>query len=240
MTLQNLKLLAIIIVSAILTNCNINESITINESGQGKYNAVLDMSPFLEYQSVFSDEDIAKEFENLKSLDSTFYIADVLAFYKDSLNKKNIEDIKALNAVKDFKVNIKIDAEESTMNYIVSNGFKDITQIDNALNSVFSVLQLSDNSTPNYVPKISYVFSKKAFISKVEPETNTIDKESKDMLGVFMGSSKYTIQYHFPYKIKKITLNNAIISSNKKSFTAEFTYEELLENPKLLDFEVKF
>ena len=84
------------------------------------------------------------------------------------------------------------------------------------------------------------MFSKKAFISKVEPETNTIDKESKDMLGVFMGSSKYTIQYHFPYKIKKITLNNAIISSNKKSFTAEFTYEELLENPKLLDFEVKF
>jgi len=73
-----------------------------------------------------------------------------------------------------------------------------------------------------------------------------LDKEKvaamKDSLGqaqMMFASSGFKLNYHFPRKIKSVSLENATISEDGKSFTAEVNFMQYLTNPELLNVEVE-
>jgi len=77
--------------------------------------------------------------------------------------------------------------------------------------------------------KYSYRHKKfKRIVSRLKIKGNLLDL--KKIIGA------YKMEYHFTKKIKSTTTRNATISKNKKILSVE----ELLKNPKVHDFEVRF
>ena len=53
-------------------------------------------------------------------------------------------------------------------------------------------------------------------------------------------SSKYVIKYHFPKPVKKVSNKTALFSEDRKTITIEYSFNEYMDNPDKLNFEVEF
>jgi hypothetical protein len=51
---------------------------------------------------------------------------------------------------------------------------------------------------------------------------------------------KYSMEYHFPKKIKTVSLKNAVISADRKSFVVDVPLENLEDSAPDLGFKVVF
>ena len=51
---------------------------------------------------------------------------------------------------------------------------------------------------------------------------------------------KYSIEYQFPKKIKTVSLKNAIISKDRKSFILEIPMKDFPDDEEKLGFKVTF
>jgi hypothetical protein len=232
----------IIIAGAILTNCTFNEKFLFNEDGSGKYEVVIDNSSIFD-----TDKSLEKENdkESITDIDSTYTIADVLAPYEDSIKKLSPAEQLSLSRIKDFKVNWKVAKKGTIEQYTISKEFNQVAQIDNAFYAILLALSLSKGDMPRLQYNNNFSYSNKRFKSKVKLIKdvtllyNEEDEFNLEMYKLTLGTSIYSVKYTFPNEIKSTTLKGNI-SNNKKEITAEFTFDELFDNPKLLDFEVKF
>jgi uncharacterized FlaG/YvyC family protein len=112
----------------------------------------------------------------------------------------------------------------------------------------------SDEDPKNQI-KYAYdgnTFSKTTFnaeIKKINPKKKTKPKPKKskkdefsaftDKMDEMIKECKYNLEYHFPKKIKSVSIVGAIISEDKKSFTYQIPFEDFDEF-KDPDFNVVF
>ena len=63
-------------------------------------------------------------------------------------------------------------------------------------------------------------------------------EERKKMYAKYKLAQSYTLKYHFPGKIKSVSNEKAVISSDKKTMTLEFQLSDCLQNPEMTNLEV--
>ncbi|MDH7448442.1 hypothetical protein [Aquimarina sp. 2201CG14-23] len=239
------------IVAMLLVGCQFSEDLHLNEDGSGKISFNFDGS---EIMQIGGD----KITEGKKEvIDSLLVFKDFLEEKKDSIAQLPIEEQEKLKKLENFSMHMLMNSESKEMKFNLYSDFSSVDELDDLFNnfktaSAIGNNKTSDADTPGGDPlsavegeeptRVVYSYEK----NKFKRVTEILDKDklkmsmdSLEQMKMFLASSKYKINYHFPKKIKKISSEKAMFSQDGKSFTLEVDFLEYMENPKILDVEVE-
>ena len=239
------KLLTVLATFFTLTSCTFTEEITFEKNGSGKYDLQMDLGGMMSMVGAMQDSTSS---EMPEKMDTIMYMKDLLEANSESIQDLSASDKAVYDALKDMKMHMKMDTEASTWTMDFLLDFKKISELDNIQEKVKMAQKLQENKVEEADPtnhKVTYVYGKKKFERKVEmlkltEEQQAAFDESMESSAMFMGGSTYKIKYNFPKKIKSTTLTDAVISEDGKTLTYEIEMDKALNDPKLLDFVVKF
>ncbi|MGL4584741.1 MAG: hypothetical protein ACRCVU_17375 [Flavobacterium sp.] len=164
------------------------------------------------------------------------------AFKKDSIIKANKELFDNTKNVR-FMVNMK----DSLADFNLKVNAKDIADLNQSLININKITEKSNEfdkkkdskKQPPLLVESKYSLSSKQFERKVV--TKGEDK-TKDMgeLGAMAGMFSYVLKVSFDKPIKSVSIKDAKISSDNKSFEKTFSMTEIVANPKVLEYQVEF
>jgi hypothetical protein len=247
------KLLLLAISIALFSSCEIKEEITFNKDGSGEYQMLIDMGRFLEFGKKMDSkkkDSLSKEKKPVVK-DSLFKFSDFLNENKDSIANLPKKERELLKGLEDVIVKIHMDEPKGEMTVAYFYPFQKPSDLTNIMQR-FEKIENNSKKTGlaedflNNLPKTSveYKFSKKKFHRKVkvlktkneDEKTEQENKKIKEILPMF----HYKLVYHFPKKIKSVSYKDALLSTDGKTLIIDIPFDKIAENPKLLDFEVKF
>lgn len=238
----------IVFVTAIcisLFGCQIKEEIHLNKDSSGSINFYVDMSQMISALGSFGKENSKTSIE--QNLDTIIQFSDIIEQNKDSISKLTLEEQEALNLLKGYSLETVMNTEKAKGYINIKGDFEDVNQLndmqrvfDNA-NAVHKKKELNSNPLKY---EVTYEFKKKYFRRKVtQNQLDSIEEQKySDLITgykMFLAGTKYKIVYHFPSKIKSVSIDRAFISNDKKTLTIEYPADSIYLNPYLLDFEVK-
>lgn len=247
--------LFIVIKSAILllclVGCNFTEDLYLNDDGSGKISINFDGSEVMK----MGGDQISEGKEEV--VDSTIVFKDFLEEKKDSIAKLPLEEQKKLKKLESFKMHVVLNSVSKELNFDLYSEFKDVSELGDVFNDFKTASTISNpnkgaakgptpplagSSSDREASRVQYSFKKNTFRRTTEILDEELLKRELDSLEkvkMFLASSKYKLNYHFPRKIKKISSEKALFSQDGKSFTLEVDFMEYIENPKILDVEVE-
>jgi hypothetical protein len=179
--------------------------------------------------------------------DTIINMSDLIEENRDSISNLSESEKATLDALKNVRLKMKMDEEggvfvmDFLMDFEVVSDLVDMQKkIEMAQN-----LQGKGNEAPSPTnQKVTYSFTKKQFSRSVEilklDEAQQAKFDEMKTNAIMFSDSPYKIKYNFPNKIKSTSLEGAVISEDGKSFTYETTIGKFLEDPKSLDFVIKF
>jgi len=229
--------------------CNFTEEMHITDNGSGKMSINFDGSSLMQ----MAGDKISESQE--KKIDSIIVFKDFLEEKKDSIALLSIDEQEKLKRLENFNMRILMDTDAKEMNFALFSNFKNVNELGDMLSSfqdASSVQKpMGDSGSGKKNPmnggatqgtEVKYSFVKNHFSRSteiVDPELFQKGIDSLEQMRMFLGESTYTLNYHFPRKIKNISAEKALFSQDGKSFTLEIGFLEIMENPKLLDIEVE-
>lgn len=71
-------------------------------------------------------------------------------------------------------------------------------------------------------------------------EEDELAASMKESLDMFYTQSNFRVVYEFPKAVKKVSIDNALYSEDRKTITIEYPLKDYMENPASLNFEVEF
>lgn len=239
----------VLLLLAFCTSCQFSENIYINEDGTGKVSFDMDGSELMEMMG----EEMAKE--KGESIDSIISFKEMFKNQKDSIAKLSKEDQEKLKKLEAFEMHMVMNTEKKKMRMNMYANFNNISEMQDmfkTMNKVGEIDKSSGNSKVGANPlsafgsegvsKTSYTYNGNIF----KREVTVLDKGKleavKDSIGqaeMMFAASDYTLNYHFPKKIKSVSLDNAKISEDGKSFSISVNFMEYIKNPERLNVEVK-
>jgi hypothetical protein len=203
--------------------------------------------------------------KNKKVVDSTFTFKEMFASKQDSIAKLSPEEQAKIKNMERFSVRTIIDEEKGIMNYSMFTEFNSISELQDVMSPVESMKSISptgqnsggmgmapdaleDNSST------SFFYDGKTFkktVAKVEKKkevTEVVEEGSEDDLGakmteslnMFYDQSNFKIVYQFPKAVKKVSIENALYSEDRKTITIEYPLKDYMENPDKLSFDIVF
>jgi hypothetical protein len=236
-----------------LTSCQFSENIYINEDGSGTMEFSMDASEMMEMVAQMGDGESANGLD--KAMDSTIVFKDFIEENRDSIVNLYPDEEQKIMALEDFKMHMLMNPETKKMVFDLTTDFKDANRLQDmfkAMNS-FSNLQGqggAEQNTPSSPfsgmgadgsTEVNYSFDGTVFKRSAKVTDEQLHKQSIDSLGqsaVMFGSSKYTVNYHFPRAVKSFSKEGAMYSEDRKTVTFEVGFLDMLKDPDLLDFEV--
>jgi len=237
-------------------SCTIKEKMVLNEDGSGTFSYGFDMSALMKMGKSTDTTKVSK------IIDSVFTFKDIMAPMKDSISKLSDIEKEQFKLLEMFRIKLKVNEKQKEMSYDMEFDFPTTDSIKNMVSptKAATFLSLSDKKIPkkglkangNDESNTSFGYDGKFFIkkvtsnvvnptkkkTKVKKENKSEDEFSKKMEDMFK-ECKYSLEYHFPKKIKNISLKEAIISVDRKSFALDVPIENLKENMDL-SFKVEF
>jgi hypothetical protein len=203
--------------------------------------------------------------KNKKVVDSTFTLKEMFASKQDSIAKLSPEEQAKIKNMERFSVRTIIDEEKEIMSYSMFTEFNSISELQGVISPVESMKSISpigqnsggmgmapdaleDNSST------SFFYDGKTFkktVAKVEKKkevTEVVEEGSEDDLGakmteslnMFYDQSNFKIVYQFPKAVKKVSIENALYSEDRKTITIEYPLKDYMENPDKLSFDIVF
>jgi hypothetical protein len=255
------KILVCLVVVFAISSCVMKEKMMINEDGSGSFSYGFDMAGI--FKMGFKSNDSLKK---QQVLDTVFTFKEVFAKLKDSIAKLPQADKEKIKMLENFKVIVKANEKEKQLKFDMEYNFPSIDSLKNMI-SPLEGLEAMPKLGPgkqlgalNAIPeeektrtRFSYsydgkVFEKKVLIPEGGKKANKVKKKkeknpendfSKKMDEIFK-ECKYSIEYHFPKKIKSVSLKNAVIANDKKSFTLEIPMQDFPDDEEKLGFKVLF
>lgn len=253
------KTLVCLLIVLAFSSCVMKEKMVMNEDGSGSFSYGFDLSGI--FKVGFKSTDSTK---TNKVIDSVFTFKEVFAKVKDSVAKLPKSERQKIKMLENFKVTVKANEAKEQLKFDMEYNFQSIDSLKNML-SPLEVLeampkigpgkQLGNLSVPekeNKKTMFSYnydgkVFEKVILLSKDAKTNKEKKKKEKDADNDFskkmddiLKECKYSIEYQFPKKIKTLSLKNAIISKDKKSFTLEIPIKDFPDDEEKLGFKVTF
>lgn len=241
---------AVIAFLTLFTSCQFSENIYINEDGTGKVSFNMDGSELMDMMG----EEMAKG--NEKNIDSTISFKDLFRDQKDSIAKLPQAEQDKLKQLEAFQMHMVMNAEKKKMGMDMFADFKNVSELQDMFSAMNAAGNIDKNKNPNSqagsnpmsalgsegVSSTNYSYKGNMF----KREVVVLDKEKlasvKDSLGqakMLFASSNYTLNYHFPKKIKSVSLENAKINEDGKSFSVTVNFMQYIENPESLNVEVE-
>jgi hypothetical protein len=239
------KILILFVTSVVLISCVFTEELHIKNDGSGSYAFNMDMSQMMESMKGMSEKDSLKEPE---VLDTIILFKDLLLENKDSIAKLDVEEKEVLEALEDFTMRMQVDEDKGKMMMTFGLDFKNISDLKNMQEKIAKAQSLSDKKKANKAmpsnSNIEYSFDGNTFKRIVT--LKDLSKEKSDEFdkminqsNSFLEGSNYRLVYHFERVIKHVSYKGAKISDDKKTLTIEMPMDTIINNPKLLEFEVK-
>lgn len=238
-----------------MLGCTMKEKMVLNEDGSGTFSYGFDMSALLKMGKPKDSTKIPKV------IDSVFTFKELLAPMKDSIAKLSDIEKQQFKLLEMFKVRLKVNEIKNEFSYDMEFDFSNTDGFKNMISptKAATLLSLSDKKVPKSSLKIesnddksntSFSYDGKYFVKTVTANTkadnkkSTTKKEAKPeddfskKIDEMLKECKYSLEYHFPKKIKKVSLKEAKISADKKSFIVEIPIEKLKSNDQ--GFKVEF
>ncbi|MBS7252406.1 hypothetical protein [Flavobacterium branchiicola] len=255
------KILVCLVVVLTVSSCVMKEKMVINEDGSGSFAYGFDLGGIFK-MGLKSIDSVKKQ----QPIDTVFTFKEVFAKLKDSIAKLPEADREKIKMLENFKVIVKANEEEKQLKMDMEYNFPSIDSLKNMI-SPLEGLEAMPKLGPgkqlgalNAVPeeekkktRFSYSYDGKVFEKKIlipeenkkgnkekkKKEKNPDNDFSKKMDEIFK-ECKYSIEYHFPKKIKSVSLKNAVIAKDRKSFTMEIPMQDFPDDEEKLGFKVLF
>lgn len=245
---MKLKLIFVLMLSAVITSCQFNESMVLNDDGSGTLEMDIDLSQLMEITQSMGGESV----EVFK--DTTIFLREFLESKKDSISRLPKEEQEVLSKLENYRIRFQSNTDEGKTVYSVATDFKDITELDNLhdlLNRLNDLAPSSQETTglrsdqnakePDIVG-VRYslknnVFTRDAYIKDEKLFKQQMD--SLEMAEAFFAGSIYSLSYTFPRKIKKISNSNAMKSNGGKTVILRVPFLDYYKNPDVLDLTVE-
>lgn len=235
-------LLSVVALALLVVSCQFSENISINEDGSGTMEFMLDGSQLM---GMMGNEMAEGE----EKMDTVFYFKDLIEMHKDSIAGLTDVEKAKLYAMKDFGVRIKMDSEKQEMIFNMFTDFKNVNELQDMFAAMNKLKSLGGEGDPAEdlgamgATDLKYTFDGKKFSRKVAIKDQELFQKQIDSLGesaAMFGSSSYTLNYHFPKKIKTVSNPGAVISEDGKSVTIEYSFLDFLKEPESMNIEVEF
>jgi len=201
-----------------------------------------------------------------KDIDSTFTFKELFAGKQDSIAKLSPEEQAKIKKMEKFSIHMVMNEEKGILNYNLFTDFNSIAELQDVMSPMESMKTLSPNGqagglgmAPNTLQDNSstkFYYDGKKFsktLSKLEKKEETekreISKESEEMsedlklkqsLEMFYAQSSFKVVYQFPKPVKKVSVENALYSQDRKTVTIEYPLKDYMETPEKASFEVEF
>lgn len=235
-----MKYISALLILLLFVSCQITETIYINPDGSGSIE-------IYSLRDENSAQQIGKQyFGSEKFRDTTFFFRDYIAKYQETFVKYNKSDQALFQTQANVKMHIKVDPIQVENFNIVSFDFKTLEEMPN----LYESLSLANSLKENYpiakqLYKINYtfdgsIFKRKLIIldqDKFDQDKKMVEEREK-MFSKYKLMQSYILKYQFPRKIKSVSNEKAIFSSDKKTLTLEFQLLDCWKNPELTNLEV--
>ncbi|WP_264552065.1 hypothetical protein [Flavobacterium sp. N2038] len=224
-------------------SCQITETIIINPDGSGDIEVVQfrDENSYMQ----IAGEEYSKE--NVFQ-DTTYVFKEYINKYNETFLKYTPEEQKIFQKYANVRVHLKKSSFEKEYKNIFSLHFDKVSEIPDLYKTENYASDIQHNyalTAENHYYRIGYSFDEKVFkravsiINTAELEKAREEcKKFENKFGSFSLTQSYVLKYHFPQKIKSVSNQKAIVSSDKKSLTIEFQLLAFLKNPESTNLEV--
>jgi hypothetical protein len=202
-----------------------------------------------------------------KNIDSTFTFKEMFASKQDSISKLPAEEQLKIKKMERFSVHMVINEETGIMNYSMFTDFNSVAELQDVMSPVESMKSLSPTGqaggmgmAPNAIEdksSMKFAYDGKTFkktVSKTETKKEEepkkeISEESealseelklKQSMEMFYQQSSFKVVYQFPKPVKKISVENALFSDDRKTITVEYPLKDYMESPDKLNFDIEF
>ncbi len=267
--MKTIKLLLGFALLVNLSSCTITEKMIVNDDGSGKFSYDIDATKLMSMGGAAMKGEGKSNRKNKKEkpkkdIDSTFTFKEMFASKQDSISKLPLEEQAKIKKMEKFSVRMVMKEAEGIMLYSMFTDFNSVAELQDVMSPVESMKSLSptgkaggmgmapdaieDNSSTKFYydgKKFSKSVSKVVREKTEEPkeeiseESKAIADELKKSMELFYGQSNFKVVYQFPKPVKKISIENALFSDDRKSVTIEYPLKDYMENPDKLNFEVE-
>ncbi|MDG4945982.1 hypothetical protein NMK71_06115 [Weeksellaceae bacterium KMM 9713] len=233
----------------LLTSCEITEKVYIDKQGNVSYSSNMDLTQMME----MVPKDELKE--NDYPIDSIFTVDGITKSQTEF--SKGFEGDEEKELMKNFKIHVKLDDDESFMNMILDK--KNLNDFNSFMSNLSSDIErintkrlkqnekLPDSAQLDLIdipifsmPKLSY--NKKSFKRTGPIKSITESSNNEQMKGMegLKDMVRFKLEYHFERPIKSVSDKSARLSPDGKTVYIEKPMSIAVEDPKAFDFEVKF
>lgn len=247
------KFLLLLTFLVVLVSCNFTENLNVKDDGTGTFALEVDGSGLMAMAGDKLSEGLTQK-KDTKVVDSTFSFKEIFEAKKDSISKLSPEQQAALKKMENFVMHIKMNAEKQQFLFSMDTPFKSVGDLQNMMDGFTALKDLKGKSDKDGMSnplangignnaKIDYSYNGKTFIRSAVIDKEALDKIKNDSLGMtkmFLASSKYTLKYHFPKPVKKVSNPDALFSADRKTVTVEYPFLDYMEHPEKLNLNVSF
>lgn len=225
-----------------LLGCHVTETIYLNDDGTG----TIGMIQLRDEQSYvqLAGENYSKE---EKFMDTTYVFKDFISKYSETFSKLTPAEKAVFQKFEAVNVHIKKSSYEKEFRTTITQNFSKIEDVPDLYKTGDYASDLKHNyalSAEEHYYNISYTFDGSHF-KRIVKITDPVElKQQQDNIVALKSRLKfkinepYTLNYHFPRKIKSVSNSNAKISEDKKSLELHFLLSDCLQNPEITNLEV--
>lgn len=243
-------ILLLFVAVTLLTSCRITERVYIQENGAVKYETELDFSEMMGLMFSQADKDSLRQIGEYP-IDSIMKFSDLEKLESklgdDQTSEAEREFMKSLD-----KMNVRMVMNDNEGKMIFGIQEKDIKTFNASMKEISEAgdkLAAKDKksaenlSQTGLLKSIELKYDGKLFQRIGGNQTGILeemDDSTAESTRQMMGMFTYKLEYHFPKKIKKSSVENATYSLDGKTMTIETSMMELFENPDKYNFTVEF
>ncbi|MEO8255452.1 MAG: hypothetical protein ABI554_13810 [Flavobacterium sp.] len=238
-----MKYILILILLIVSASCQITETITINADGSGSIE-IVQLRDENSYMQMSGDNYSREE----AFQDTTYVFQEYITKYNETFLKYTALEQQLFKSYSNVKVHIKKSSFEKEFRNTFTQNFSKVSDISDLYKTERYASDLKNNyalTAENDYFKIEYSFEGKVFkrLGSITNQ-NQLQKEKEEFkkLGTKYSALKltqsYVLRYHFPGKIKSVSNEKAILSSDKKTMTIEFQLSDSMQNPEMTSLEV--
>jgi hypothetical protein len=238
-----MKTLFFLLIIILATSCQVTETIYLNQDGSGRIEThqLRDENSYMQ----LTGENYSKE---EKFEDTTYVFKDVITKYQETFSKYTKPEQELFRKFEGVNVHIKKSSIEKEFRTSISQSFKKIEEVPDLYKAEDYADDLENNyalTAEEHPTNLSFSFDGTTFKRKVKivdavKQQKKIEEveNMRKRYSKFNLAQTYTLNYHFPRKIKSVSNPNARISQDKKSITLQFTLSDCLQNPESTNLEV--
>ena len=243
--MKKIYVLSVCILLLVLSSCKFSETIYIKADGSGNMSFSFDGSQLMQ----MGGDSMGETADTV--LDSTIVFKDFLEAKKDSIATLPEAEQEQLKALENFKMHMLMDPNTQKMVIDITTDFKNVEELEDVFKVLNKANELNDNGAAKTSPlgnmgvtegsEVHYSYKKNVFKRTVKVTDPELFATTKDSLGdseMILAASTYTLNYHFPKKIKSVSLKNAMFSEDHKSFSVELNFKDYMADPESLNIEV--